>query len=252
MHGLSIDNAAWSSRWRERALGDKVLISLGLVMCALWLPPWPGSIVVSTAAVGLVIGAAGTPWWLLLRSMRAPLAFILIGSISVAITVTTEPALSLTMTPQSLNRAGEVAAHSVAGTLAMLLLAMTTPMVDLLGGLRRLRIPDPCIEVAGLIYRMVFILLESLATIRESQAARLGYVTWRRSFASSAMLTASVLTRSWDRARRLEQGLAGRGFETTMRTLDQHRPGSPVFRLLSVIGLAGIVAGSLTVGATLS
>jgi len=251
VHGLSIDNAAWSSRWRERALGDKALISLGLVLCALWLPPWPGSIVVSTAAVGLVIGAAGTPWWLLLRSMRAPLAFIVIGSISVAITVTTEPALSLTMTPQSLQHAGEVAGHAVAGTLAMLLLAMTTPMVDLLGGLRHLRIPEPCIEVAGLTYRMVFILLESLGTIRESQSSRLGYVTWRRSLTSAAMLTAAVLTRSWDRARRLEQGLAGRGYETTMSTLDECRPGSLVFRLLSVIGLAGIVAGSLAVQAKL-
>ena len=52
MHGLAIDDAAWSSRWRDRALPDKAILSLGLTGCALILPAWPGSVLVAIVATG--------------------------------------------------------------------------------------------------------------------------------------------------------------------------------------------------------
>ena len=52
MSGLAIDDAAWASAWRRRSPGDKLLLCLGLVVCALVLPVWPGSVLVGVAAVG--------------------------------------------------------------------------------------------------------------------------------------------------------------------------------------------------------
>ena len=53
-----------------------------------------------------------------------------------------------------------------------------------------------------------------------------------------------------DRARRLEAGLAGRGFEGDLRVLDDERPSSPRFVAASVVGLTALVAAGLTVRAT--
>ena len=80
--------------------------------------------------------------------------------------------------------------------------------------------PDPLVEVANLTYRLVFVLLESTRTIAEAQAARLGYTGYRTSLRSSGSLVAAVFVRSWMRARRLEEGLAGRGYVDSLRTLD--------------------------------
>jgi cobalt/nickel transport system permease protein len=249
--GLAIDDAAWSSRWRERAVRDKACLSLGLLLTAALLPAWPTAPIVAVIALGLLVLSAGTRADLVLRALRGPLVFIAIGCVSVAVVVGAGDGFSLTVTDDSAGRAASVAGHALAGTCAMLLLAMTTPMVELLAGLRRLRVPAACVEVAGLVYRLLFVLLESLGSIRESQTVRLGYSSLSRSFRSSAMLTAAVLTRSWSRARRLEQGLAGRELSTSLRTLDDPAPSSPAFLLASAALLAVLVTtAALTTGVT--
>jgi cobalt/nickel transport system permease protein len=58
---------------------------------------------------------------------------------------------------------------------------------------------------------------------------------------STASLTAAVLTRSWSRARRLEQGLAGRELGGSIRTLDDPIASSTGFLLASTAALAGVV-----------
>lgn len=247
MAGLAIDDAAWSSTWRDRAVVDKVLLSAGLMIVGLCLPPWPGSVIIAVVATALLVLAAGTPVPLLLRALRAPLAFIVIGAISVAITITADPTWSVAITAESLDRSMHVTGHALAGTLALLLLALTTPMVDLLGGLRRLRVPAPCIEVAALMYRLLFILLETTSTMSASQAARLGYSSPRRAMRSAGSLTSSVLISAWSRAQRLEVGLAARGYVDTLATYESAPASSRLFITATIGGLCAIVGASLLV-----
>lgn len=245
MTGLAIDDAAWASAWRLRSPGDKLLVSLGLVLSALLLPVWPGSVLVGLAAVVLALGPARVPAGTFLRAVRAPLAFILIG----ALTTVVEVGDGVGWAPDAAVQAGALVGHAVAGSAAVLLLATTTPMSDLLPALQRLRVPAAVIEVASLTYRMLFVLLTSLTTIREAQTARMGYATVRGSYRSSGALAAAVLTRSWDRARRLQDGLAGRGLETGLRVLPETLPASRRFEAATLVGLAALAAVSLVVGA---
>jgi cobalt/nickel transport system permease protein len=240
--GLAVDDAAWGSAWRRRSPGDKLLLCLGLVVCALMLPAWPGSVLVGLAAVGLALGPARVPARTFGRAVRLPLAFIAIGSVTAVVQVGSG---GLGWAPDAGARAGSLAGHALAGSAAVLLLATTTPMSDLLPTLRRLRVPEAVVEVASVIYRLLFVLLESLRTIREAQTARMGYSSVRRSYRSSGVLAAAVLTRSWDRARRMQEGLAGRGMETGLRVLPEVLPSSRAFLAASVAGLAGIVALSV-------
>ncbi|MGB3772525.1 MAG: cobalt ECF transporter T component CbiQ, partial [Rhodococcus sp. (in: high G+C Gram-positive bacteria)] len=162
------------------------------------------------------------------------------------VTVTATPQWSIGITPASAARALEVTGHAVAGTSAVLLLAMTTPMVDILSGMRRLKVPQACIDVAAVMYRFLFVLLVSVRTIRQSQAARLGYSSPRRSMHSAGLLTAAVLVKSWDRASRLEAGLAGREFGDAPIAHDtDDRPSSPAFLAGTVAVLVVIVLASV-------
>ena len=80
MTGLAVDDAAWASAWRRRSPGDKLLLCLGLVVCALVLPVWPGSLLVGLTAVVLALGPARVPARTFLRAVRLPLAFVAIGA----------------------------------------------------------------------------------------------------------------------------------------------------------------------------
>ncbi len=239
MSGLAIDDAAWASAWRVRSPADKLLLTLGLVVCALVLPAWPGSVLVGLTAVVLALGPARVPARTFGRAVRLPLAFILVSAVTAVVEVGGD---GIGWAPDAAARAGNLVGHALAGSAAVLLLATTTPMSDLLPALQRLRVPAAVVEVASVTYRLLFVLLTSLTTIREAQAARMGYASVRGSYRSAGALTAAVLTRSWDRARRLQDGLAGRGMDVGLQVLPEARPSSRRFVAATVAGLAAIVA----------
>ena len=241
MTGLAVDDAAWASAWRTRSPADKLLLCVGLVGCALALPAWPGSVLVGLTAVVLAVGPARVPARTLGRAIRWPLAFIAVGALTAVVQLGGD---GIGWAPDAAARGGSLVGHALAGSAAVLLLATTTPLSDLLPALQRLRVPAAVVEVASVVYRLLFVLLESLRTIREAQTARLGYSTWRRSYRSSGALAAAVLTRSWDRAHRLQEGLAGRGMDTGLRVLPEVLPSSRVFRAATVLGLAALVSAS--------
>jgi cobalt/nickel transport system permease protein len=242
MTGLAVDDAAWSSAWRRRSPADKLLLCLGLVVCALVLPAWPGSVLVGTTATVLALGPARVPVRTFGRAVRLPLTFITLGALTAVVQV---DAGGLGWAPDAAARAGSLTAHALAGSTAVLLLATTTPMSDLLPALRRVGVPAAVVEVASVTYRLLFVLLDSLRTLREAQTARMGYSSLRRSYRSSGALAAAVLTRSWDRARRLQDGLAGRGMDTGLHVLPEVLPSSRVFLLAALVGLGAIVSVSV-------
>lgn len=258
---IAIDAAAWDSPWRRRRVGEKVLLSGSLVLTALLSDPWPGCVLVAAVALVLMLGPARIRPLLVLGVMGAPAVFLLIGTLPVAATwhgmgdlawgnlgwATDGFALGpLRITPGGVARAAALWAHSLAGTLAVILLATTTPMVDLMGWLRILRIPDPLIEIASLTYRLLFLLLGTTLAIREAQRARLGDVaSWRRRWSIVANALGSALITTWDRATRLQAGLEGRGYEDALLTLSPTRARSWAFLLTGAACLAGIWSSSL-------
>ncbi|CAL8969395.1 Cobalt transport protein CbiQ [Propionicimonas sp. T2.31MG-18] len=244
-HGLALDHAAWSSPWRSRSVRDKGTLSLGLLLAAISLPPFPGGAAVAVLSLVLLLGPIRVGWTRLGRIVWLPLVSILIGVATVAVSVSWGASLRVQVTPAGLDQAAQLAVRAVAATLAMFTLACSTPMIDLLSCLRHARIPDPLIEIAALIYRFSFGLLESAGAIHQAQEARLGYSTRSAAMRSASMGVAVLLLRSWDRARRLEAGLAARGYEDTLRTLEPARTRSTGFLVTSVATLAMLVAGSV-------
>lgn len=259
MKVAALDDAAWGSPWRRHRVGEKVALSLGLVLTALLAPVWPGTVLVTVVAVVAVLGFARIRWQLFSAALAAPVGFLVIGALAVAISLggTCIPDAWVCSGPVSVSRSSLIRAaglfgHGVAGTAALLLLGTTTPMVDLITFLRQLRIPDSLLEVASLTYRLLFVMLATAYALHEAQVARLGDQPMgpdacKRRRHNSANVMGAVLIRSWDRARRLEDGLAGRGFENALTTLPVERRRSPAFLVSTVAVLIGIWTVSLLV-----
>ena len=105
--------------------------------------------------------------------------------------------------------------------------------------------PPAVTEVAALIYRLVFLLLGSVAAVREAQAGRLGFRTWRTTYRSVACQAGAVFTRSFGRARAWEQGLALRGYTGSLRVQVAERAVSRRFLAGTAALLAGVVVTTL-------
>ncbi|MBW0101379.1 cobalt ECF transporter T component CbiQ [Pseudonocardia sp. KRD291] len=237
---LPLDVAAYTNRWRARHPGEKAFLSLGLLVLAVALPPWPGAAVCAPVALGLLLGPAGVAGRVVWRAARVPLGFVLVGAAPLLVTVggTPWPAWN----PGGLVPAAELTARAVAALLCLLLFAATTPLAELLPRLQRVGVPAAVIEIASLIYRLLFLLLESLRVVREAQALRLGFRTWRTTYRSLAGQGASVFLRAFDRARRLEQGLASRGYDGQLRVQVVSRPVSRPFVAATAALLVAVTA----------
>ncbi|MGX1487123.1 cobalt/nickel transport system permease protein [Streptomyces griseus] len=234
---LPIDAAAHSSRWRRRHPVDKAALGLGLTALAVSLPPWPGAALVLVAALAVLLGPAGVTARHLWRAYRVPLGFCVTGAATLLVQVGGPRGL-VALDPGGPVRAGELLLRTSAASLGVLLFAFTTPMSDLLPRLVRAGVPAPVVDVALVTYRMSFLLLDAVRRIREAQAARLGHTTRAAAWRSLAGLGATAFVRAFDRAARLQTGLAGRGYDGTLRVLVAEARVSARFVALSVLLLA--------------
>lgn len=259
----SVDDAAWASPWRHRRVGEKVLLSLGLVLTALLAPTWPGTLLVALAALAVMLGPARIHPRVVLAVASAPLLFITISAVPIAVSIgSTRPLGTLlwswgpfAVSHASLLTCARVFGHSMAGTLSVLLLAVTTPMIDLINWFRRLKVPDPLLEIAVLTYRMIFLVLEATLGVRQAQLNRLanapggGRGGLAHRFRSTGDAFGSIITRAWARGQRLDEGLAARGYQGALTTLELPRQRSWPLLGGAVCLLAGIWALALGVQA---
>ncbi|MCJ1680883.1 cobalt ECF transporter T component CbiQ [Streptomyces sp. APSN-46.1] len=215
---LPIDVAAHSSRWRRRHPLEKALLGLGLTVTAVSLPPWPGGPLVAAATLAVLLGPAGVAGRQLWRAFRIPLAFCFTGALPLLFAVG-GPAGLISAAPDGPRHAAELLLRTSAASLGVLLFAFTTPVSDLLPRLVRAGVPAPVVDVALVMYRIGFLLLDSIAQVRRAQAARLGDTGRAALWRSLAGLAATSFVRAFDRAGRLQEGLAGRGYDGTLRVL---------------------------------
>jgi cobalt/nickel transport system permease protein len=247
---LPLDDAAWNGAWRTRSTVEKTLLCGGLLVVAATSSGIGVSVLVLVATLCVALGPARVPARSYLLALAAPVGFVLVGGAAIAVTSTGAVAQVASAGPFAVTRASlldaaEVVTRSVAAMAALTLLATTTPITDLLTGLRRLRVPEVVLDVAAVMYRMLFGLLDAVLGIAESQRARLGYVNGRTARRSAGMLAGAALQRAWLRSRRLEDGLAGRGYTGALITLASPRPVSVGFVVASTALVMSLAAVSL-------
>lgn len=111
--------------------------------------------------------------------------------------------------------------------LAGLWLIHVLPLHELLTVLRRWHCPVVLIAMIGFMYRYVFILWDELRRLRSARDARDfgGGSTWRE-WSISAQLIGLLLLRAMERAERTHRAMLARGWDGTIRSLDEEPPTS--------------------------
>ncbi len=242
----TIDHYAWTNRWRDRHPVEKLLPAVILLLLTLILPPLSiGPLVLAGTTLATVYGAQ-VPWRTWLKVLAAPTAFLLAGVPFLAVSIDFTHSFSLHFSPDGWQLALETTVRALAAMSCLALLTLTTPLVDWVPLLRRVGIPAGIVELILLIYRLIFVFAERALTARQAQTARLGYTRLDRSLRSLGGLVGNLFQHSLQQARRLEIGLAARGYHGELRVLTPDRPLSWP-RLMIAIALVGLIglAGDL-------
>ncbi|MBY6092626.1 cobalt ECF transporter T component CbiQ [Maritimibacter alkaliphilus] len=212
----TFDRAASVNRWRHRPLAEKALIGLGFLALSVSLPPWPGAALSGAVMLAITFLGARVPLRLWLAAAALPLGFLGCGALALAVQLGPD---GMALNRAGLHQAALLCLRAAAATSCLLFLALTTPAAALIGGLRRLHLPAEIVEITLLTYRFTFLLAEEARAMAHAQRARLGHASRARWLRSTALLIAALLPRAMARARRLEQGLAARGWQGEMRVL---------------------------------
>lgn len=228
---INIDQYVYSNKLLGVHPDEKIFLAIATMIVCLISTSIYVPLIAIVIMAGLTILKAEIPYKFFIHLMLIPITFLLIGEFTIAFSISDQPggylfhfALGGTfigVTVQDLNRAVLLFCRSLGAVACLYFLALTTPMMEIVSVLRRLKVPSLFLELMSLIYRFIFVLLESAATIHTSQSSRLGYVTLKTSFRSTSQLFFALFIRSFQRAQAVATALEARCYQGEIRVLEK-------------------------------
>jgi len=220
-----IDDYAYNNCLRMVDPAQKAgLAGTVLIFCLILNSPLVGALAVLWVLL-LAGWLGGIPAKVFGQVLLAEFGFFLLATAGIAVSVTLDSPsavnpwslragpLWFSTSPALLQNSLLIISRVMGCVAAMNFLALTTPMVDLIAFARRLRIPGTLIDLMTIIYRYIFVLLETMETMRKAQDCRLGYVNFKRGISSAALLVTRLFIETYQRSRRLQIALEARGYE---------------------------------------
>lgn len=255
---INIDNYVYSNKLLNVHPAEKFALALAtmvvcLVSTSIFIP-----VIVLLLMAGLIILKAGIPVKLFAGLMLLPVSFLVIGELTIAFSIFDQTAgliyyytvggIIIGVTAQDLNTAVHLFFKSLGAVSCLYFLALTTPMLEIISVLRKLKVPALFVELMSLVYRFIFVLLEMAATIRTSQSSRLGYVTLKSGFRSTGQLFYSLFIRSFQRSQAVATALAARCYNGEIRVLEKEYPLSVRNYVLVIIVELVLITSNLYLG----
>lgn len=179
---------------------DKILFTIWAMAFA-----FTNNLLVQLLILGLVtfvlLGIARVPFRIYIRFLTTPFMFLIFG------------VLVIMLSQGSHIESFKIFFRSITVFSTFAFLIMTTPVIEFLLFLRRLRISPIFIELSFLTYRYIFLLDDFVSTTFLAQEARLGYSSFRRRLYSTALLVSALFIWMFQAIEETKIGLSVRGYE---------------------------------------
>lgn len=226
---MLIEQSAYTNRWRRVSPTAKGVFSLsGLIAVYAAATPVTACALAALLCTVTVLGARIPPERYL-RIAAPALLFLAVSILSLAVSFklgATTGDVSLQLARSEFHRIAQVCGRSLGGLAALLFLALTTPLIDIIHLLRRLKTPEILLDIMILCYRTLFVFSESVHDTITAQSARLGYTTLRLSMRSLGGLVANITIQVWQRSNALHMAAMARNNDGPLRFLEGSFPNS--------------------------
>ena len=230
---IAIDRLCYNSKLRKKNSGVKFAFSVTtLLICV--VSRSPAAALAALAVNGLLtVAGGGVSFREDRKFMTIPLVFMLLSTLAIVVNLSDRPldlfaiplaGRYLTGSREGLRYAAQLILTAMASVSSLYFLSMTTPMPDILGVLDDLRCPRLLSELMLLIYRYIFVLLDTASNIRISQACRLGNKDYRTSLKSFAALGSVLMMRAIVRSKALYDAMEARCYDGRIQVLKEGNP----------------------------
>ena len=234
---INIDSYAYSNKLKKIHPGEKSLFAMISMAVCLTSPTVITPLIVLALMASGIIWRAGIPARVFLRLMLIPLSFLLISVLTIAFSISSNPlgfwiahtlhGLTVGIRYPDLITAVHLFLRSLGAVSCLYFLALTTPMTEIITVLHKLKVPVIITELMVLIYRFIFVFMETALTINRAQSSRLGYISLKTSYRSLSRLFSALLGKVFVKSQELYNAMAARCYTGEIRVLAKKYPVSP-------------------------
>lgn len=175
--------------------------------------------------------AGGTRVRVFMRYMLAPCVFLLIGCLTIIVgryPYQGDIILGCNfsgwyygITRESVISGFSIAFRALGIIASVYFLVLNTPMTDLSWAMQRLRVPRLMLEIMDLMYRYIFVFMDTMKRIKTAQESRLGYSGMKKALNSAGTLWGAVFIRAFRKSDRLYAALEARGYMGSLSTIER-------------------------------
>lgn len=176
------------------------------------------SIFITVLIAFLLLFVAKVPYKFYLKFISIPFGFSLITCIFLAFFFGTgdvifDPGIwGIVIRADALTLAITTFFRTLACFSALGFLSLTTPIAEILNDLKKIKIPKIFIEIALLMYTIIFVFLDQIKIMTNAQKTRMGYNGLKNSYRSLGLLITNLFFKSLEKSDNLQYALDSRGY----------------------------------------
>ncbi|MBN7771900.1 cobalt ECF transporter T component CbiQ [Clostridium aminobutyricum] len=232
---IVIDKLAYYSAIRDKSPFLKCAFAIGTLLICVAARSFVISFLVLSIMGCATVRYSRTSFFQYMKLMLAPLAFLAMGTVAIAVNWTSQPMdlfniavgdKFLAVSWYSIEYAVRLILVSLASISCLYFLTLTTTLLDLLYVLKRLHCPNLIIELMMMTYRFIFVLLEIAVSILTAQNCRLGNRSFRSSMEGMGGMLSVLLIRALDKSNRLFEAMESRCYDGELNVLQESKPSS--------------------------
>lgn len=228
---FNIDKYAYASTLKGKAPMEKLFFALLTMGVCLWAASIPISLTIVLIMSWATLYKGRTPFSVLVKLMLIPAAFLIIGVLTIAFGIAGGEdsflisipiaGIYLGITKTGAETAAGIFFRAMGAVSCLYYLTLSTPIVDILSVLRRFGCPKLLVELMALIYRCIFVFLETAGTMITAQDSRLGYRNLKIGLHSIGALGSTLFIRSYKHSEALYTALEARGYDGELKVLEE-------------------------------
>ncbi|MBD2362148.1 cobalt ECF transporter T component CbiQ [Anabaena minutissima FACHB-250] len=235
---LQIDTLAYTNKLRRLAPEQKLLFAIALLIISNFAHP-PVQILIAAWMSIWTIFYAGIPTKIYLRLVYIPMLFwltslpaLVINGVDIhqlnlihndAITGFHIGAYYLYISRHGVEQGLSIFTRAIASISCIYFVMLTIPFTDLLQTFRRVGLPVLITDLLLLMYRFIFVLLNTASELWIAQQSRSGYRTFSLSMKSLSLLIGQLFQRTLEKYRQVSLSLESRGFNGEFQVWHSYR-----------------------------
>ena len=120
-------------------------------------------------------------------------------------------------------KAGNLVFKALGAVSALYMMTLTTPLSEIIAVLRKAHVPKLIIELMNMIYRYIFIMIDTHSRMKNSAESRLGYCDFKTSCYSFGQVASNLLVVSLKRGNNYYNALEARCYNGDLQFLEEEK-----------------------------